>query len=244
MWIGDEMDEKKTTLFEHLQELRRVIIISLLTLFLGMVISYAFLRNPLMTIVFNPIKQFGKELVVIGVTEGFMVQLKIALIGGIAIASPIITWQVMGFILPAFYSHERKVFWISFCTSLILFIAGIMFGYMLVLELGLRILLFEFTEGLTVMISAGRYLSFFSSLLLPFGIIFQLPLAAYLLGRIGIVSASKLRKKRSYVILAIFLLAAVLSPGGDIVSQILFALPMLLLYEVSILLTAIFGKKT
>jgi sec-independent protein translocase protein TatC len=150
----------------------------------------------------------------------------------------------MGFVLPAFYQHERKIFWVSFFSSLILFIVGILFGYMLVLELGLRILLFEFTEGLTVMISAGRYLSFFSSFLLPFGIFFQLPLAAYLLSRLGIITASMLRKKRSYVVLAIFLLAAFLSPGGDVFSQVLFALPMLLLYEVSIILTAILSKKT
>jgi len=241
--VGDNMEDKKATLFEHLEELRRVIIISLLVLFFGMIISYAFLRETLMAIVFGPMRQFGEQLVVIGVTEGFMVQLKLAFIGGLAITSPIILWQVLGFILPAFYVHERKVFWFSFFSSFFLFITGVLFGYLFVIELGLRVLLLDFTQGLTVMISASRYLSFFTSFLLPFGLVFQMPLAACILSRLGIISPGLLRSKRSYVILAIFVLAAVLSPGGDIISQVLFALPMLLLYEISIRLASFVRKK-
>lgn len=237
------MEEKKTTLFEHLEELRRVIIKSLLALFFGMIISYSFLRETLMSIVFGPIQQFVKQLVVIGVTEGFMVQLKLAVIGGIVITSPIILWQILSFILPAFYVHERKVFWFSFFSSLFLFITGALFGYLFAIELGLRILLLDFTEGLTVMISASKYLSFFTSFLLPFGLVFQMPLAACILSRVGIITPVLLKSKRGYVILAIFLLAAFLSPGGDIISQVLFAMPMLLLYEISILLASFICKK-
>ena len=241
---GKEKDkEKKATIIEHLEELRRVIIISMLAIVLGMACSYLLLREQLMTIAFDPIKNLGKELVVIGVAEGFLVQLKLACIGGIILASPVILWQVMGFVLPALYKHEKRTFFISFFVALFLFIAGVVFGYMYVLKLGLRILLFDFTQGLTTMISASRYLSFFFSFLLPFGLIFQIPIVTYLLSKLGLITASTLKGKRGYAYVVIFLLAAILSPGPDVLSQILLALPMLLLYEISILLAVIIDKK-
>lgn len=233
------MQEKKTSLFVHLQELRRVLIISLAAVFTGMAVSYTFFRGILMLVVFGPLERLGKELVIIGVTEGFMVQLKLAFIGGIILSCPVVFWQVLGFVLPALYKYERKIFWLSFFSSIILFTAGIAFGYLCVLGLGLEILLFDFAAGITVMISAGKYLSFFISFLLPFGLIFQIPLVTFLLTRMGLISPQMLRKKRGYVALFIFVLAALLSPGGDILSQVLLAIPMLFLYESSILLAVI-----
>lgn len=236
------MEGKKATLFEHLQELRRVIIISMLAIVLGMAGSYFFLREPLMTVVFGPFRHLGKELVIIGIAEGFLVQLKLACIGGIIIASPVILWQAMGFTLSALYSHERKVFLVSFFGALFLFVAGIILGYMFVLEFGLRTFLLDFAQGLTTMISASRYLSFFISFLLPFGLIFQIPLVIYLLIRLGLITPDLLRSKRGYAALVIFILAAILTPP-DVLSQIMLVLPMLLLYEISILLAVLVDRK-
>lgn len=236
------MEDKKATIYEHLQELRRVIIISMTASFLGITVSYLFLREPLMAVVFGPYRSLGKELVIIGVAEGFLVQLKLACVGGILLAGPIIIWQVMSFILPALYSNEKKVFLISFFASLLLFIAGVTFGYKFVIELGLHMFLLDFTQGLTAMISASRYLSFFISFLLPFGLIFQIPLVTYLLTRLGFITPKLLRRKRGYAVLVIFILAAVLTPP-DVLSQILLALPMLLLYEASILLAVLVDRK-
>jgi len=236
------MEDKKATIYEHLQELRRVIIISMVASFIGIAVSYLFLRETLMAVVFGPYRNLGKELVIIGVAEGFLVQLKLACVGGILIASPIIIWQVMSFILPALYNNEKRVFLVSFFVALFLFIAGVTFGYKFVFGLGLSMFLLDFTQGLTAMISASRYLSFFISFLLPFGLIFQIPLVTYLLSRLGLISPSFLRSKRGYAVLVIFILAAILTPP-DVLSQILLALPMLLLYEISILLAVLVDKK-
>lgn len=237
------MEEKRAPLIQHLQELRRVLIISLLAILLGMIISYFFWQDILREAVFGPLLRLGEDLVMIGVTEGFFVQLKLLLLGGMLLACPVVLWQVVGFVLPAFYSHEKKAFWFSFLAALFLFAGGVAFGYTCVLDLGLRFLLYNFTEGMTPMISASKYLSFFTGMLLPFGLVFELPLAAFLLARMGLISPSLLREKRAYVVLAIFLLAAFLSPGGDLASQILLAVPMLLLYEASIWLLVIVGRK-
>jgi sec-independent protein translocase protein TatC len=234
--------EKKATIIEHLQELRRVIIISMLAIIIGTTGSFLFLREPLMAVVFSPIRHIGKELVIIGVAEGFLVQLKLACIGGIILASPVVLWQVMGFTLPALYSHERKLFLLSFFVALFLFITGVIFGYLFVIEFGLRTFLLGFAQEFTAMISASRYLSFFISFLLPFGLVFEIPLVVYLLTRLGLITADLLRRKRGYAILGILIVAAILTPP-DVLSQIMLTIPMLLLYEISILLAVLVERK-
>lgn len=233
------MDEKKATFFQHLEELRKVIIICLASVFAGTAASYLFLRDLLMLIVFSPLQGLGQDLIMIGVTEGFFVQLKLAVSGGIILVSPVICWQVLGFVLPALYTDERKTFWVFFLSAALLFLAGIAFGYLCVLEPGLRILLLEFSGGLTALISAGKYLSFVSSFLLPFGLVFEIPLIVYALSRAGLVSPLSLKTKRGYVILAIFILAAFLTPGGDVFTQLMLALPMLALFEISVVIAVL-----
>lgn len=233
------MDDKKATLFEHLKELRRVLIVSLLAATAGMIISYTWLLDIIQKIVLNPILRLNQELVMISVTEGFVTKLKFSLIGGLIIASPLIFWQVLSFVLPALYKKEQKVLWPFLMSGLILFMAGISFGYFIVLELGLAFLL-GFSQGLTPMISVSKYVSFFISFLFPFGLIFQIPLVTLLLSKLGIVTPKLLRAKRGYVVLGIFILAAVFSPGSDVMTQILMALPMIILFEISIIIAAIF----
>ncbi len=237
------MDEKKTTIFEHLEALRRVIIISLLAVLVGMCISYGLFSEAIMRIIMEPVDKLGKELVIIGVTEGFLVQLKIALIGGLVLASPLVFWQTLSFILPALYRHEKKIFWLSLFFAVVLFVTGIVFAYVCVLGLGLKVLLVNFSAGLTAMISVSKYVSFVISFLLPFGIIFEIPLITFLLSRAGIISPGLLKRKRGYVILTIFILAAFLSPGADVITQLMLALPMLVLFELSILISVIFARR-
>jgi len=239
------MDEKRTTVIEHLKEMRHRIIISVLALAAGSFCAGFFFWRIIRTIVFGPLESLGVDPVLIGVSEGFFVQLKLAILGGAVLAGPLILWQVMSFIIPAFYAHERKILWFSFFSALLLFAGGIIFGYFIVLGPGLRVLLINFTRDFTLMLSVERYVSFFGWFLLPFGLIFQMPLAAFLAARTGILNADSFRKKRKQVILAVFAAAALLSPGGDILTQVLFAIPMVLLYELSIMIVALtFGKKT
>lgn len=237
------METKKLSLLEHLTELRRRLIISLVALFLGMLFSFTFLQDLLFNLVNNPLRKLGLELVALSVTEGFLLQLKIAVLGGLLISSPIILWQIIAFVLPALYENERKIGGFLFVSGLCLFVLGIIFAYQVVLELGLRFLLIEFGAGLIPFLSASKYLSFLLGFLVPFGLVFEIPLVVYLLTKAGILTPQILRKKRRYVILLIFILAAFLTPP-DVFSQILLALPMLVLYEVSILLAVLVKKRT
>ncbi len=236
------MKMKNETMMEHLKELRKGIIISLIAFLMGALVCYFYLDETLMSIVFNPIRHIGKDVVLTGVAEGFMIQLKLACIGGIILSAPIILWQIIWFVLPALYKNEMKVFIIYFSLSLVLFISGIMLGYLYVLGIGLHTFLIDYNKGFATMISASRYMSFVISFLLPFGLIFQIPLITYFLSYIGVIKPSFMKKKRAYAILIILIFAAVLTPP-DILSQILLSLPMILLYEISILIAVFVDRK-
>lgn len=236
------MTEKNESIFKHLQELRRVIIVIALSFLLGILVCYFIFREPMMAIVFDPIRELGKDVVIIKVAEGFMLQLKLACTGGIIVASPVILWQIIGFILPALYQHEKKAFFIYFFSSLALFITGIILGYLFVLKIGLYTFLVDYSRGYQTMISASSYLSFFLCFLLPFGLIFQIPLLTYFLSRLGVITPEFLRHNRGYAVLIILIVAAFLTPP-DILSQVLLTLPMILLYEISILLAVAVKRK-
>ena len=237
------MSEKTAPLTEHLEDLRKVLVWSLIAIFIGTAISYGLFIDRIMDIVVGPLEHLGQELVFLAVTEGFFTQLKVAFFGGLILAAPIIIWQILSFILPALYSHEKRLFFPLFFFGILLFAAGIVFGYVFVLELGLKILLINFSGGLTPMISVRKYVSFVLSFLLPFGIVFEIPLITYFLTKLGVVTPQYLRKNRRYIIFIMVILAAVLSPGGDIIAQLFLALPMIVLYEFSIIVSAIVYRR-
>jgi len=237
------MSEKTAPLTEHLNDLRKVLIRSFLAIIIGTAICYGFFLDRVMELVVGPLERLGQELVFLAVTEGFFTQLKVAFFAGIILASPIIVWQILSFVLPALYNHEKKIFLPLLFFGVLLFGAGIAFGYIFVLELGLKILLINFSGGLTPMISVSKYVSFVISFLLPFGIVFEIPLITYFLTRMGLVTPQYLRKNRRYVIFLMVVLAAVLSPGPDIVAQLFLALPMIILYEFSIIISAVLYRK-
>lgn len=180
-----------------------------------------------------PIQGDGQGLIFIGVSEAFIAYFKISILAGLVLASPIVIWQLYSFILPALYKNERRLLLVVSFLGTILFLAGIAFGYILVLKPALKILLFQFSGQFVPQITANYYLDFVGRFLLPFGLIFEMPLLAWVLGKAGIVQAALLQKWRRYVVIIILFLAAVLTPP-DIVSQLMLALPMLVLYEVSI----------
>lgn len=237
------MDEKYAPVAEHLRELRKVIIWIAVSLVLGTIICYSFFIEQAMALVTSPINDLGLELKFISVSEGFMAHIKIALLGGLIIASPVICWQLMSFILPALYKHERKVFYMLLFFSVVLFVAGIAFAYFGVLRLALNALLFTFSGELVPEITADYYISFVLKFLLPFGIVFEIPLFVYFLTKVGIIKPEHLRKNRKYVILVILILAAMLTPP-DIISQLMLAAPMYLLYEISIKISSsVYNRK-
>ena len=225
--------EKKAPLFEHLQALRRVLLISFGAVAVALVAAFALCTDHILAWIIEPIKSRGIDVVSIGMTESWTTKLKVSLIVAVVAASPIVIWQIWSFIRPALYPKERRVFRVLFLSALFLFFGGVAFSYFAVYNLALNFFLIQGEELTKPMLSLEKYVSFLFGFVVPFGIAFLLPVAIYLTTRIGLTNAQMLASKRKYIILGIFVLAAVLTPP-DIVSQIALGVPMCLLYEASI----------
>ncbi len=215
----------------HLEELRG----GLIKLFLFLVIT-ACLSYPLVdTILLHLTKPVGR-LVFIAPHEAFISKIKIALFAGFIFSSPYVLYQIWHFIESGLSKKERKYVIVFGPFSFLLFAAGAAFGYFIIVPIGIKFLLSFATDLMTPMITIGRYISFLAMLTLAFGALFQLPLAALFLTKLGIVTPRFLILKRREAIVIIFITAAVLTPP-DIVTQCLMAVPLLVLYEIGIILS-------
>ena len=236
------MDEKYEPMLEHLDELRTRLIRCILALFVGMVICMAVFQQQLTDLVMGPFMTLNQEMVFVQFAEGFMFQLKIALLGGCVLASPVIIWQIMRFVLPALYSNEKRVFFMMTFFGIVLFVGGVCFGYFLVLQPIMVTLIKLAGPNLTPMITASSYLSFVMGFLIPFGLVFEIPMVVYFLTKVGIINPDMLKKNRKYVLLVVLIIAAMLTPP-DVVSQLCMAAPMLLLYEIGIQISKFVYKR-
>jgi sec-independent protein translocase protein TatC len=225
------MADREYTLIEHLTELRKRLIVCLATVFICSVICYLVVKK----ILFFLMAPVG-ELVFIAPHEAFVAYLKLSLIAGVFVASPIILYQVWRFVSSGLKQDEKKYLIFYVPLSFIFFLGGGLFAYFLILPLGLKFLLGLGTDILKPMISLKYYISFAGMLLLAFGIVFELPLVIMFLTKIGLVTPKVLRKKRKYIVFLIFIIAALLTPP-DVITQLLMAGPLILLYEISILLS-------
>lgn len=226
--------EKRQTLLEHLQALRRVLLISFGAVAVALVAAFALCTDHILAWIIDPIKSRGIDVISIGMTESWITKLKVSLIVAVIAASPVVIWQIWSFIRPALYPKERRVFRVLFLSALLLFFGGVAFSYFAVYNLALNFFLIQGEELTKPMLSLEKYVSFLFGFVVPFGIAFLLPVAIYLTTRIGMTNAEMLAKKRKYVVLGIFVLAALLTPP-DIISQVALGVPMCLLYEASIL---------
>jgi sec-independent protein translocase protein TatC len=225
------------TLVEHLAELRTRIIISILTLAVGVVVGFYY-SSPLVEF----ITRLPGDLVYLYPGEAFMVHLQVALIVGVMLSSPVVLYQVIRFVVPGLLAKERRILSVGLPLSLLLFVVGIVFAYQVILPLAYKFFLGFSSDSLEPMISIGNYVAFVFRLVLPFGLVFQLPLFVLILTSIGVLSPAFLVRSRKYMILVIVIVAAVLTPP-DVISQTLMALPMLILYEVSIVLARLVVRK-
>lgn len=228
---------------EHLEELRKRLITCFIAVGIGFVASYAF-KEDLFYILVAPLKQAMKEgdtLIYTHLPEAFFTFLKTALIAGIMLASPVIIYQFWMFMAPGLYANEKRLLVPILLLSTLFFTGGALFGYFVVFPFGFKFFLSFATDTIRPMPSMKEYLGFAAKLLLAFGIVFELPLVITFLARLGIVSVAFLRKYRKYAILLFFCCAAILTPP-DVVTQIMMALPLIVLYEVSIIGARIFGR--
>lgn len=235
----------KMSFLEHLDELRKRIIYSLIAIVVGFGIACFFL-TPLYNFITAPmvaVLQSGQKLVYTEPTEALMLYLKMAALAGILIASPGVMSQVWLFVAPGLYAHEKKLAVPFVLMSSFFFITGAAFSHYVVFPLTWKFFQSFTSDTLTFMPRIEPAFGLYVKLMLTFGLIFQMPTIVLFLARIGVISARFLIKNFKYAILINFIIGAVLSPGTDPVGQVLLAGPMCLLYVISIGLAWIFGKK-
>ncbi len=227
------MKDRKLPLLEHLEELRRRIIISLASVALFSLLSYLYVKK-ILGFLIQPVIQLTGRLIFIKPLEAFLAHLKLALLCGTFLALPVIFYQIWQFVSVGLKENERKYLRVFGPLSLFLFLLGAGIAYFLILPLGIRFLVSRYaTQFLEPKISVSYYISFVGLLLLSFGCVFELPLVVLFLTKIGLVTPQGLRRKRKEVVLATFIFAAIMTPP-DVFTQVLLALPILLLYEVSL----------
>jgi sec-independent protein translocase protein TatC len=244
MASNETLSDGRMSFTEHLDELRRRLIICLVAVGIGFVISYYFSER-LFALLMRPLLKImpaGDKLVFIALPEAFFTYFKVGLIGGVALASPVIIYQIWRFVAPGLYERERRRLLPIVLLSTLFFLGGALFGYFVVFPFGFKFFVSFASDYVRVMPSLRESLAFATWLLLVFGIVFETPLVILILARLGIVDATKLRRNQKYAVLIVFIVAAVLTPP-DLVSQLLMAVPLLALYEMGIWVAKFFGKK-
>ena len=235
-------ERKKLDVITHLEELRKRILICLAALVFVAVLSF-WKGGAIMTLVQRPIRGLVDELIFISPTEAFIAYIKVSLLFGFVVCFPLILYQFWAFIAPALSKEKRSrmIVWMTF--ALALFLAGILFSYFLAIPAALKFLL-RFSSGIAVAkITLGKYISFFGALVLVGGITFEIPIIIGFLVDVGLVKTRVLKRKRHYAILAIMVFAAIITPTQDILNMLLFAVPMMVLYEIGIIVGAVLERK-
>jgi len=229
-------EEHRMTVIEHLEELRRVLIISLIAWGLATVIGFL-ISGWVLSVVLGPVHQVigaGKPIWFTGPVDKFFLYFKVGMFTGFILASPVILWQVWTFVAPGLHRNERR-FALGFVSSaVLLFAIGIGFAFF-AMPIALRFLIGFGTTDIQYFPLASSYINFVLILIAIFGVTFELPLAMTMLGLAGIVSASTLRRQRFKFWIGIFAGAAMVTPGVDPVTPTLLALPLIILFEISIL---------
>jgi len=227
---------KKLDVVSHLEELRRRILVSLGVL--AVVSIFAFMQGDrILVIVKRPVLPLVSNLIYIGPTEAFVSYLKISLLTGFIISFPIILYHAWAFISPAISKELRGRIVVWFIFALVLFMTGITFSYCVAIPAALKFLI-NFGKDVAIpQITLGKYISFFGALILVGGIVFEIPVVMGLLTDAGLIKTRVLREKRHFAVIIIMIFAAVITPTQDVLNMLMFAIPMVLLYEVGLLIS-------
>jgi sec-independent protein translocase protein TatC len=230
--------DKPLALIGHLEELRNRALKSAAFIIIASCLLYAFVDK----IYDSLVKPVGR-LVFIAPEEAFVTRIKIAFFGGLFLSLPFVLYQAWKFIRTGLKPNEKKYTLLFGPLSFLFFALGAIFGYSIILPIGIKFLLGFATDEIVPMISISRYISFMAMLTFAFGIIFELPLASLFLTKIGVVTPNFLSKKRRHAIVCLFIAAAVFTPP-DVITQLLMAIPLLLLYEIGIIFSRLAYKPT
>ena len=213
---------------DHLSELRTRLVIAIVAIIIGTLGAYYYVEDILQILVAPAGKLYYTK-----PTEAFFTYMKISLVAGSIVSSPVWFYQIWAFIVPALSKGEKKVTFMVVPTAVVLFVVGVLFSYYLVLPMAIQFFIGFGTDELQPLFSIGQYIDFVIAFILPFGITFELPLILIALGVLGILSSDRLREYRKMFILLAFIIGAAISPTPDMLSQTMIAGPMILLYEIS-----------
>jgi sec-independent protein translocase protein TatC len=228
-------EEDKLPFTAHLEELRSRLIKSAAAVGAGFAACYGF-KEQLFEILIRPlvlVMPDGGRLIFTGLPEAFFTYLKISLIAGVILTSPVLFYQFWMFVAPGLYQKERRLLAPVVLVTSLFFLGGALFGYFVVFPFGFKFLLGFGSDFIRTLPSMREYLSFSVKLLFLFGLVFELPILLVFLARLGVISVGYLQRNRKYAVLLAFVLAAFLTP--DVVSMMLMAIPLMVLYEVGIL---------
>jgi len=237
-------DERQPFL-SHLEELRSRLIICAIAVGVGFAISYIFSKQ-LFSFLILPLTKVlpdDSRLIFTSLPEMFITYIKVSLVAGIILALPVIFYELWMFLAPALYQRERRYLVPFVLFSSILFVTGSLFGYLIVFPYGFKFFISFATEDIQALPSVRQYFSFAIRLLLAFGLVFEMPVVVLFLTKIGLITPEAMKKFRKFAILCSFILSAILTPP-DVATQIMMALPIIILYEVSIFLSkGVYRKK-
>jgi sec-independent protein translocase protein TatC len=239
-------EENKSPFTEHLGELRDRLVRSFIAVGIGFVCAY-FFKEKLFEILIAPLvtamgESGNAKMIFTGLPEAFFTYLKVSLLAGLMAASPVLFYEFWMFISPGLYRTEKKYLMPIVILSVFFFLLGSSFGYFIVFPYGFKFFLGFATDTIHAMPSMKEYLGFASKMLLAFGLVFELPLVLTFMARMGLVTVDFLKKNRKYAVLIFFVGAALITPP-DVVTQVMMALPLMVLYEISIIGARVFGKK-
>ena len=221
------------TFFEHLDELRQRLIVCLSAFFLCLVPSWMY-ADRLLTWLMGPLVREIPAAYFFSPADAFVVKIKVALLAGTLLSSPVVAGQLWLFITPALYGNEKKALLPLIVLTTSLFVLGAGFSFYGVIPVTLHFLIGMQNDFMRPLVSISEYLSFLTSMVFAFGVAFNLPVFILALVGSGLVSAKMLNQFQRWAVLVIFILAAVLTPGPDIASQLMLAVPLLVLFELSV----------
>jgi sec-independent protein translocase protein TatC len=241
--MADTIDTAEMGFFDHLEELRWRIIKALIGVVLGMVLCWIFIDPLVNEVLLRPVVEINRNLapgqqpIKLQNLKPFgqvFLYMEVAIAGGIILSVPNLLYQLWAFIAPGLLPHERRYIRAIVAFSSLCFLSGIAFAYFVIIPSAMSFFAGFGTPEIENDIAIGEYMSFIISVMLAAGVVFELPMVSWFLSRLGILTPAFMRKYRRHAIVIIFVLAAVLTPGTDPVSQILLGVPLIILYEISI----------
>jgi len=235
-------ESQKLNIVEHLEELRRRILVCLGWLIVLGVLFFSRSRL-LLEAIKSPLGRFADELIFISPTEVFVASVKVSILAAVIVAFPIMLYEAWAFLAPAFPRQSRRFFIAWLLLAVCCFAGGLAFSWLVAIPAALNFLL-HFGAGVArASITVGKYVSFVGALIIMGGCVFEIPVVAGILTELGILNPGTMKKSRKYALLVILVLAAVLTPTQDIVNMLIFALPMIALYEVGIIMSWMITRK-